>query len=307
MSELLDMKLESISNYSTPSKNNINKNTRARALSNSKDSGKETNITIAALNELSTVQTQLAAKIEENDSLKRLISQSNKKFQSLNNFQINSSPSKFQRKNFSPKSSSSSFLKHSPSLDSSLKNITIDNDNLNNDNYDIDSQKDSVQGKDRSPPPLLDGIIVPFRPDTLGSERSIDSNLYSDGDNNILLYDAAVVDAALAQLREDADKLIKTPSKILNNKLLTRRFSESDVSNINNNNINNVFYDMDLSRDEEDSLSYADSMSPMKAKSSIKPFMRTLPDLTVLTYEQEEERKEEVTSNKINITYFLIF
>ena len=311
MSELLDMKLDSISNYSTPSKNNMNKNiTRVRALSNGKDSGKETNITIAALNELASIQTQLTAKIDENDSLKRFISNSNKKFQNYNNFHNSTSPFKFQKNNFSPKSSSSQ--KFSTPLDCSLKNNNDNNNNdnnnnnndnnsNNNDNYDDNnSQKDNPREKGRSPPPLLDGIIVPFRPDFLMSEKSMDSNLDNhnnndnNNNNNMLLYDVIAVEAALAQLREGADRFIQIPSSttssnLINHKIIPRRFSENDVSNVNH-----VFYDMDLSRDEEDSLSYADSMSPMKTKSSIRPFMRSLPDFNVLSYDQEEERNEEV-------------
>ena len=391
MSELLDMKLEGISTFSTPSKNltlnnknNSNNNTRSRSSSNSnsnssaKDSGKEPNVSIASmLNELASVQSQLLLKTEENESLKKILSQNNNSSNNNtnnntnynnNNNNINNnynnlkkknndfyipsgSPIKPNKKSFLPislSSSSSTFslLKRSPSLDESLRynnsynnnhynnnninyqhynnnSISINDDVINinnndsNDNNDMssfnNSQKDIENDTIQSIKEV--GIIVPFRPDPLGSGTGVNS------DGNVLLYDAAAVEAALAELRKGADKLVSTPFKTNSNninnnnennnndnnnnynKINFRRFSESDVKIMNN-----VYYDMDLSRDEEveDLLSYADSMSPIKNKLSIKPFMRTSNDLTIFSSEQEEDRNEEVNMYIHILSFFYI-
>ena len=69
MSDLLDMKLEGVSSFSSPVKT-IGKSVRTPG---SKESRDETSVVIAALAELAAVQGQLAAKNEENLSLKKLV------------------------------------------------------------------------------------------------------------------------------------------------------------------------------------------------------------------------------------------
>ena len=278
MSDLLDMKLEGVSNYSTPSKamgkgiprvpvpgpgpkegslsgsisgsipgSVIGSNTGSilNTVSNTpnmslspKEHNKEHSIAISALAELALIQTQLAEKTGEKESLKKIMSQSQS--QSVNQQVKKTAGQPVKIRQADKLSLSMSFqegLSRSGSARGRVDGLSLSPEGSGSPL----SYSPSTAGSPFKPSPLglnkgllmsdlPEGFIVPFR----------------SNPSDLLPEDAAVLEGILAELKEGADKFLPLPhpSPPRIHRSLSLGAMETGLP---------VFYDMDMSRDEEES------------------------------------------------------